>query len=119
MPLDVPPQIIDGDTFRLGSERVRILNIDAPEMPAHARCDAEGYLALAAKDRLSVTLLEAGKGLSVERHGRDRYGRTLALIRVSGADVGEILIKAHLAVPWGGKRHQWCQTPNAPASRPR
>lgn len=104
-----PPAIVivDGDTFRLGSERVRIFNIDAPEL--HGRCDAERLLALAAKERLAVILTSGQPDL--DRKGRDRYGRTLAYVRVSGADVGEMLIVAHLAWPWQGRRHDWCSTP--------
>jgi endonuclease YncB( thermonuclease family) len=103
-----PPAIvvIDGDTFRLNGERIRILNIDAPEMPSGAKCEAEGYLALAARDRL-LALLKSGP-LAVERHGKDQYRRTLAYIRVSGADVGEMLIAGHFAAPWQGHKHDWC-----------
>jgi endonuclease YncB( thermonuclease family) len=37
--------IIDGDTFAIGSERFRILNIDAPETPG-SRCERELVLGL-------------------------------------------------------------------------
>jgi len=47
----------------------------------------------------------------MERHGKDRFGRTLAYIRVSGADVGEMLIMAHVAVRWGNGRPDWCSRP--------
>jgi endonuclease YncB( thermonuclease family) len=103
-----PPAIvvIDGDTILLKGERLHIMNIDAPELPMTARCDGEGLLALAAKDRLAA-LLKTGP-VTIERHGEEQHGRTLALIRVSGMDVGELLIAANLAVPWEGHRHDWC-----------
>jgi endonuclease YncB( thermonuclease family) len=44
--------IIDGDTFALGSERVRVLNIDAPETRG-SRCERELVLGLKAKERLA------------------------------------------------------------------
>ncbi len=31
------PYVVDGDTLRCGSERVRLAGIDAPEMPGHCR----------------------------------------------------------------------------------
>ena len=34
-------RVIDGDTFALGRERIRILGIDAPETANRARCEAE------------------------------------------------------------------------------
>jgi endonuclease YncB( thermonuclease family) len=64
---------IDGDTFALGSERVRILNIDAPETRG-ARCERELVLGLKAKERLAG-LLRAGS-VDVVRDGEDRYSRT-------------------------------------------
>ena len=96
--------ITDGDTIRLGAERIRVVNIDAPELTG--RCDSERLLALAAKDRLAL-ILDARQP-EIARTGKDRFGRTLAYVRVSGADVGEMLIFAHLAVPWGGRQHDWC-----------
>jgi micrococcal nuclease len=99
-------RVVDGDTLRLGAERIRLIDIDAPEMALGARCDAERNLAELAKAKLAEIV--AGQRLEIERHGKDRYGRTLAYIRVSGADVGEMLIHARVAVGWEGRRHDWC-----------
>jgi hypothetical protein len=57
-----------------------------------------------------VLLVEilAGQALVIDRRGKDRFGRTLAYIRVSGADVGEMLIRARVAVRWEGRQHDWC-----------
>lgn len=95
---------IDGDTFHSGSESIRILSIDTPEL--HGKCDAERLLALAAKDKLSSLLLGP---VEIHRQGRDKYRRTLALITVSGTDLGTLMIRAHLAVSWEGHRHDWCK----------
>jgi endonuclease YncB( thermonuclease family) len=89
--------IIDGDTIALGSERVRILNIDAPET-RNARCEAELVAGLKAKERLA-TLLRSGL-IEVDRHGEDRYRRTLARVSAGGRDVGEVLVRERLALPW-------------------
>jgi endonuclease YncB( thermonuclease family) len=99
-------RVIDGDTIRIGAERVRLINIDAPETEGRARCNAEHRLAAVATMTL-VDLIE-GKRLEIDRHGKDRFGRTLAYIRVSGADVGEMLIRARVAVRWGNGRPNWC-----------
>ena len=89
--------IIDGDTIALGSERVRILNIDAPETRG-SRCERELVLGLKAKERLAI-LLRAG-WVDVERDGQDRYRRTLARLSVGGRDVGTVLVREGLALPW-------------------
>lgn len=89
--------IIHGGTIALGSERVRILNIDAPETRS-ARCEAELVAGLKAKERLAA-LLRVGT-IEVERQGEDRYGRTLARVSTGGRDVGEVLVRERLALPW-------------------
>ena len=89
--------ITDGDTIALGSERVRILNIDAPETRG-SRCERELVLGLKAKERLAV-LLRAGV-VDVDRDGQDRYRRTLARLSVGGRDVGTVLVREGLALPW-------------------
>lgn len=105
------PQAIDGDTFDIGDERVRIANIDAPETKS-AKCDAERRLGEVAKRRLQELL--ASPGFEMERgdpksgRTKDRYYRTLATIYVDGIDVGRIMIDEKLARPWRGKREPWC-----------
>ena len=89
--------IIDGDTVAFGRERVRIMNIDAPETRG-ARCERELILGLRAKERLAM-LLRVGP-IEIERHGVNAYGRTLALLDVHGLDVGQMLIREGLALPW-------------------
>ena len=110
-PADAAPapgavRVVDGDTLDLGGERVRISNIDAPEMPPKSRCPSEAEGALAASARLEQ-LVRQGP-LTLERTGEDRYGRTLARVYVDGADAGEALIAAGLVRPWEGRRRSWC-----------
>jgi endonuclease YncB( thermonuclease family) len=93
--------IIDGDTFALGMERFRILNIDTPETHS-PRCEKELARGLKAKERLAE-LLRAGR-IEVERDGQDRYGRTLARVFAGRRDVGEVLIRK--ASPYLGGRGQ-------------
>jgi endonuclease YncB( thermonuclease family) len=59
---------------------------------------------------MTLTEIIMGERLEIERHGKDGFGRTLAYIRVSGADVGEMLIRARVAVRWGNGRSNWCQS---------
>src|SRR5215210_4108673 len=89
--------IIDGNTVAFRSERVRIMNIDAPETRS-AHCERELVAGLKAKERLAM-LLRSGS-VEIERDGEDIYGRTLALLDVNGLDVGQIMIHEGLALPW-------------------
>lgn len=99
-------RITDGDTFRVLEERIRIENIDTPEMPGRARCPAEAKLALQAKARLGQLL--ASGDIRLARRGEDRYGRTLARVSVNGVDVGEQLVREGAAQRWAGRKAQWC-----------
>lgn len=79
--------MVDGDTFRLWGERIRIVGIDAPEIgqPGADRATA----------RLN-TLLRAGP-LTLVRHGRDVYCRTLADVYVNGVSVAAVMRREGLA----------------------
>lgn len=110
--LSGPMSVVDGDTVDLGSTRIRIANIDAPEL-RHAKCDAEKRLATVAKRRLEA-LLSGGTatvhpGDPTTGRKTDRYGRMLATISIGGRDVGEVLVAEGLARPWAGKRAPWCE----------
>jgi endonuclease YncB( thermonuclease family) len=91
--------VVDGDTVWIDREKIRILDIDAPEI--HGKCRAESALAIRARDRLIILLRE--RASMIERDGKDRYGRTLARL----GDVGEQLVREGLARRWGDRRG-WC-----------
>jgi len=99
-------RVIDGDSLACGSERVRIVGLDAPEI--RARCPAEYRLAVQARARLAVLI---AAGVTLHPQGRDRYRRTLAVVRDrSGPDVAEVLIEEGLAREYHGRgrRGGWC-----------
>ena len=89
----------DGDTIWWQGEKIRLADIDTPELDG--RCKAERELALAARDRLIVLLGE--RRVRINRVGKDRYGRTLARI----GTVGDQLISEGLATRWP-RRKDWC-----------
>lgn len=106
----IPIRAVDGDTIAMGTERIRLVGYDTPET-AFARCTAEKRLGLIAKARLQA-LLDRGP-VTIHRTGkRDKYGRTLASVRIDGRDVGAILIAEGMAVAYTGRtaRIDWCAT---------
>ena len=71
--------VTDGDTIRCQGERIRLLGIDAPEMPGHCRSGRN----CAPGDPYASTrsLANAVTGtMAIERFGEDHYGRTLAAV---------------------------------------
>lgn len=78
---DLHVRAIDGDTIRVGAERIRLRGIDTPEMS-----EFEGP---AAKQRLEE-LLRSGP-IRIVPHARDVYDRLVADVFVNGQNVAEIL----------------------------
>jgi endonuclease YncB( thermonuclease family) len=107
--------VVDGDTVKVDGVSWRLMGFDCPET-YYARCESERERGNAATRRLQQLLAGAGKvDLIADRH-IDRYGRTLGHLQIDGKDVGDILIKEGLCVPYNGhtKRRDWC----ASAARP-
>lgn len=100
--------VVDGDTFRMGGEKIRIADIDTPETHP-ARCAREAELGAAATNRLHALLNSGSVALETAGRDADRYGRKLRLVSVDGRGVGETLVAEGLARPYaGGYRAGWC-----------
>lgn len=93
----------DGDSFVVDRERIRIADIDTPEL--NGKCPSERRLAIQSRNRL---LEHLRRGYEIQRTGEDRYGRTLAIVTVNGRSVGDMLVSEGLARTWSGRREPWC-----------
>ena len=119
--------VVDGDTLRMGADRVRLVGIDAPEL-AQTCLDAAGTewrCGGAARDQLRR--LVGSVDLTCALHGRDRFDRLLASCDQGGNDLGRGMVEAGLAVADGqylaeeaaarvGRRGIWGSTFKAPAA---
>ena len=90
-------RVSDGDTLRLtDGRRVRIVQIDAPELEA----DCYGQAA----HRALLRLASPGTRVTLERDpaldGIDKYGRLLRYIAVGDRDVGVTLVAEGAAEPY-------------------
>jgi micrococcal nuclease len=83
--------VIDGDSITVlhdrQPEKIRVWGIDCPE---------KGQ-AFGSKAKQATSLLVFGKIVEVERVTTDRYGRTVALVRVGSTLVNEELLRQGLA----------------------
>ena len=109
-------RVVDGDTIEVMAHiwightvttRVRLEGIDTAELPG--RCAAEKSKAQAAR----LLVQEIIRGAPVLLHGvrSGKYaGRVIAEVTTQqGINVGQALLDAHLARPYGGgKRYTWC-----------
>jgi micrococcal nuclease len=100
--------VVDGDTFWLKGEKIRLADVDAPE--SGGGCLEERRTAAEAAGRLAELLDEGA--FEVVRTGRDIYGRTLAVVTIDGDSVGSILVQEHMARPWQGHKENWCEPPS-------
>lgn len=101
---------VDGDTIKdAGAAKpklVRIAGIDAPEIGSK---DArEKAMGIAARDHLAQ-IIAAGSVQIRPASGRDKFGRILAHVHVSGEDVAARMIAEGHARPYDGKgkRQPW------------
>lgn len=99
--------IVDGDTFWLNGEKFRAVGYDTPETTTNL-CggNAERQLGQQASRRLMQLFNETQ--ITLLRQGEDRYGRTLAVVRSDGVNVGDILIGEGLARSWPDGCEFWC-----------
>jgi micrococcal nuclease len=99
--------VVDGDTFWLDGEKIRIADINAPELHG-ARCPSERALGEAATRRLTALLNAGPFTLETGARARDRYGRALRTVTRGGHSLGARLVAEGLAEPWRGRRSDWC-----------
>jgi len=101
-------RVIDGDTFDYGSTRIRIADIDTPEI--EGRCAYETELAARAARRMRALLAAGPFELRPLASGRDedRYGRKLRIVTRGGRSLGDTLVAEGLARTWTGRREPWC-----------
>lgn len=102
-----PVRVIDGDTFDYRGERIRLADIDTPEL--RGRCSEEVALARRATERMG-SLLAAGPFELHRISGRDEdaYGRKLRIVTRNGRSLGDRLVAEGLARTWTGRREPWC-----------
>ncbi len=99
--------VVDGDTFWFKGNKIRIADIDAPEIFS-PHCEEEKYVGEVARNRL-LELMNAG-GFSLQSGWRDtdRYGRNLRTVTRNSRSLGEIIVEEGLAQRWGEPRRDWC-----------
>ena len=119
--------VVDGDTIRIEGEArsVRLVGFNTPET-RRAECPAERDLGLRASRQLRQLVTAGGLDLQfvtcacargTESTPRCNYGRSCGVLKARGEDVGAILIREGLAVPFvcGKTRcprtpRPWCST---------
>lgn len=92
------PEIVDGDTIRCGSQRVRLEGIDAPEMPGHCRPGRECVAGDPYASSASLSKLVASGKVLCKQTDTDRYGRVVARCSAGTVDLSCRQIENGMAV---------------------
>jgi endonuclease YncB( thermonuclease family) len=101
--------VVDGDTFWYRGEKIRIADINTPEV-SEPGCAREASLGGRATRRLQDLLNDGAFSLEADPSGRDtdRYGRALRTVHRDGESIGKTLVSEGLAETWKGRRSSWC-----------
>lgn len=101
--------IVDGDTLWYRGTKIRIADIDTPEI-SNPACPREAQKGGEATRRMRELLNSGPFTLSRNPDGRvtDRYGRALHIVTRDGKSLGQRLVREGLAAKWGGAARDWC-----------
>lgn len=96
--------MVDGDTIWHNGTKIRIADIDTPEV-GDPKCSSEAALGAKATKRM-LQLVNAGPFEMKAWDGRDedKYGRKLRVFVRDGRCLGDILVGEGLARTWAGRR---------------
>ena len=110
VPCSGPPRdncVVDGDTFWYAGEKIRVADINTPEV-SEPQCPREAALGARASARLQALLNQGAFTLETVDRDRDAYGRLLRTVTREGVSVGAVLVREGLAEEWQGTRGGWC-----------
>lgn len=99
--------VVDGDTFWYKGRKIRISDINTPEI-SRPKCARELVLGKRAKLRLFELLNDGSFTLKYGMQATDYYGRDLRIVERKGNSLGNILISEGLAHHWKGYKKSWC-----------
>lgn len=97
-------RVIDGDTIDVAGERIRLWGIDAPEGAQRCTHDGAAYDCGHNATEALVAIL-GGLEPTCEPRDRDRYGRTVAVCRARGIDIGAEMVRQGWALDYGRYSH--------------
>jgi endonuclease YncB( thermonuclease family) len=92
-------RVVDGDTLALGSTRIRLADIDAPER-SQTCGDASAPWPCGARAEARLAEL-ARTDVSCQPEDRDRWGRIVAVCRSDDHDLGADMVRDGLALSTG------------------
>ena len=92
-------RVIDGDTIEVGSARIRLFGVDAPESTQSCVVGSRPWPCGRRATRALAGRID-GRSVACEERDRDRYGRIVAVCRHDGQDVNAWLVREGWALAY-------------------
>ena len=90
---------LDGDSLVVGTQEVRLFGIDAPEFDQTCQKGGVSWsCGQIAKDKLAT--LVAGQRVECRGHGKDQYGRIVAVCSIGYDEINRIMVEQGWAVAY-------------------
>lgn len=89
----------DGDSLRIGENKIRLHGIDAPELDQSCTRDGRAW-ACGEEAADQLRRIVRGRELRCHALGTDQYGRTLARCYQGGVDINRIMVESGYAVAY-------------------
>ena len=92
-------KVVDGDSLEIGTARIRLFGIDAPEGRQLCTRDSTSWpCGTAAADKLRALI--GGESIDCVQRDVDKYQRIVAVCKKGPADLGAAMVKAGLALAY-------------------
>ncbi|MBI2254754.1 MAG: thermonuclease family protein [Proteobacteria bacterium] len=94
------PGITDGDTIRIGNERIRLHGIDAPESRQNCETASGESYPCGAQATKKLAEFIGNRDVDCEVKDTDRYQRAVAVCLVDGENINAWMVKSGWAVAY-------------------
>ncbi len=88
----------DGDSLRIGGDRVRLIGLDAPELDQVCWTGEGVEWPCGREARTAMAELLSKGSIDCATRGEDRFGRLLATCEFAGADLGAPMVASGHAI---------------------
>lgn len=104
-PIEGRPNLVDGDSFKISGDEVRLKGIDAPEGRQMCRRNGRDWdCGNASRDALKRLI--AGRPVRCDGVERDQHGRALAFCKAGNVELNRAMVAQGYAVAYGSFRQE-------------